>query len=179
MRNRFILFIAIMIALPLRAYPFCFEEASKQYGVNPKILQAISKVESNHKNAAIHTNKNGSQDRGHMQINSYWKGRLGAGWPYILKDACYTTKIGAWILKQCMDRYGNTWDAIACYNTGKAPNELTQSKRMLALEYIQKVQRQIQPKGAILKNQPAIACEKNTFAIAKAPTPRFETIGGF
>ena len=139
-----VLVILVALLSPLNAYPYCFEEAAIEYGVNPIVLQAISKVESGYRINAVHTNKNGSEDRGHMQINDYWTRYLGAGWSYLTQDPCYCTKVGAWILKQCMNRYGNTWNAIACYNAGKAPNELPQPRRMLAIEYIQKVKRAIQ-----------------------------------
>ena len=139
-----VLVILIALLSPLNAYPYCFDEAAILYGVNPMVLQAISKVESGYRVDAIHTNNNGSEDRGHMQINSYWTRYLGSGWSYLTQDPCYCTKVGAWVLKQCMDRYGNTWNAIACYNAGKAPDELPQPRRMLAIEYIQKVKRSLQ-----------------------------------
>ncbi|MBU0993391.1 MAG: lytic transglycosylase domain-containing protein [Proteobacteria bacterium] len=129
--------------IPAIGLSYCFEEAGKKYGVSPVVLQAISKVESNYQIDAKNINRNKSEDRGHMQINSTHKKYLGEGWEYLTYDPCYCTQVGAWILRQCMDRYGNTWDAIACYNCGKAPYELPLKTRMKAYEYIKKVQDQI------------------------------------
>jgi soluble lytic murein transglycosylase-like protein len=33
-----------------------------------------------------------------------------------LDNPCQNTKVGAWILAQCIERHGYTWDAIGCYN---------------------------------------------------------------
>ncbi|MBU0991721.1 MAG: lytic transglycosylase domain-containing protein [Proteobacteria bacterium] len=139
-----LLSLLIMVMAPAICLSYCFEEAGKKYGVSPVVLQAISKVESNYKVDAINKNKNESRDFGHMQINDRtWKKYLGDGWEYLIYDPCYCTQVGAWILRQCMNRYGNTWDAIACYHCGKSPEELPLKTRMRAYEYIRKVQEQI------------------------------------
>jgi soluble lytic murein transglycosylase-like protein len=112
-----ILVIIIISSVPVYADNMCFERAAVEYRVSPDILKAISRVESNHNPRAYNTNKNSTVDIGHMQINSVWISVLKQNYNY-LYNPCYSTRVGAWVLRQCMDQYGNTWDAIACYNTG-------------------------------------------------------------
>jgi hypothetical protein len=99
------------------AYPFCFDEAGEMYGINPLVLRAIAKVESNFVPETVNKNSNGTFDIGLMQINTIWKPVLGEErWKH-LGDACYNTKTGAWILATCINKYGYNWKAIGCYNS--------------------------------------------------------------
>ncbi len=99
------------------AEPYCFDEAGVQYGINPQILRAIAKVESNFNPGAINWNTNGSYDFGVMQINSIWAPTLGKERWNTLGDPCSNIKTGASILAGCMKKYGYTWEAIGCYNS--------------------------------------------------------------
>lgn len=118
----------------------CFNEAGYKYNIAPELLKAIAKVESHFTINAINTsNRNGSVDFCHMQVNSWWKSRLGENWEY-LTDPCYCTMVGAWILRQCFDQYGNNWDAVACYNTGKSTQQANGTKKTIGQKYIGKVQ---------------------------------------
>jgi hypothetical protein len=112
-------FIAAILSMAVttNGFAFCFEEAGAEYGINPQILRAIAKVESNYNPAAVNMNTNGTYDFGLMQINSSWAATLGKKRWNKLGDACYNTKTGAWILAQCMNKYGYTWKAIGCYNS--------------------------------------------------------------
>ena len=107
----------LLIASGSEAFPFCFEEAGAQYGINPQILRAIAKVESNFNPTAVNRNSNGTYDFGLMQINSSWSATIGKERWQSLGDACYNAKTGAWILAMCMNKYGYTWKAIGCYNS--------------------------------------------------------------
>jgi hypothetical protein len=110
--------VAILsLALGTNAHAFCFEEAGAEYGINPQILRAIAKVESNFNPRAVNKNSNGTFDFGLMQINSSWAATLGKERWNSLGDACSNTKTGAWILSMCMNKYGYTWKAIGCYNS--------------------------------------------------------------
>jgi soluble lytic murein transglycosylase-like protein len=113
------LFLVLVLALaaPTLAHAFCFEEAAKEYHIAPVILWAIAKKESNFNAHALNVNKNGSYDYGHMQINSYWYPFIGHENWMALSDPCYASRIAAWILFQCIERHGYTWEAIGCYHS--------------------------------------------------------------
>ena len=54
-----------------------------------------------------------------MQINTIWLPQLkkmGIS-REMLKDACTSTYVGAWILSQNIKRFGYTWRAIGAYNS--------------------------------------------------------------
>ena len=132
MGNIKILFLAaaLFLALGTDAHSFCFEEAGAQYGINPQILRAIAKVESNFNPRAVNKNSNGTFDFGLMQINSSWAATLGKERWNSLGDACSNTKTGAWILSMCMNKYGYTWKAIGCYNS-QTPDKRDRYSRMV------------------------------------------------
>lgn len=50
----------------------CWAEIGQRYNINPYLLGAIAKTESNFKANAVRQNKNGTRDIGVMQINSLW-----------------------------------------------------------------------------------------------------------
>jgi len=117
----------------------CFDDAGDMYNIAPKLLMAIAKTESEFRlNATSPINSNGTQDHCHMQINTLWKKVLKEDWQY-LSDPCYCTKVGAWILSQCIDRYGYSWDAVACYNTGQSTKAKNRNRRKKAKQYVAKV----------------------------------------
>jgi hypothetical protein len=51
-----------------------------------------------------------------MQINSAWIGTLNLNKDELISNPCYNVMIGAGILRQCIDRFGYTWEAVGCYN---------------------------------------------------------------
>jgi soluble lytic murein transglycosylase-like protein len=102
-----------------RADDDCFARAGAYQGVNPMILRAIAWFESKGDPNAVHRNADGSIDVGQAQINSVHFAELrryGVP-PGALKDACVNTYVAAWMLKQKMIRYGNTWHAIGAYHS--------------------------------------------------------------
>ena len=121
MKNLFLISVVVScVLIPGISYSFCFVEAGNEYGLSPQLLWAIAKIESNFNPYVINYNKNGSFDYGVMQINSLWYKKIGPeGWA-LLNDACYNVKVGAWILGQCVTRYGYTWEAVGCYNASSA-----------------------------------------------------------
>ena len=127
--------------LPGVSFAFCFDQAGLYYNIAPDLLRSIARVESNHNPAAVNRNKNGSMDYGLMQVNSRWARELGERWAYI-HDPCHNVTVGAWVLSQCISRYGYAWEAVGCYNTGRADGARTRS-------YIKKVIDAMAGKGGI------------------------------
>ncbi|MFZ5572905.1 MAG: lytic transglycosylase domain-containing protein [Thermodesulfobacteriota bacterium] len=131
-------------SLPAGADGYCFQEAGIRYGISPILLRAISEVESNGEPHAINMNPSSqTMDMGHMQINSFWRKHLGEDYAS-LYDACYCTMVGAWILRQCMDRYGYGWDGVACYHTGVGLSDAPSGrKRRNGRAYIEKISQKL------------------------------------
>lgn len=117
-RFRFlILLIGLVISFSTKAD--CFDDAARYHGVRPNILRAIAKVESNYNPKAVGHNRNGSRDLGLMQINSIHLPtlrRFGISENH-LYDGCTSVYIGAWIYRQNIDSYGDTWHAVGAYNS--------------------------------------------------------------
>ena len=111
-----LLALALLVVMGGKAYAFCFAEAGEEFQISPQLLESIARTESNLNSRAINRNSNGSADYGLMQINSYWLKTFGLSGETLLNDACYNTRVGAWVLKQCIDRYGYNWEAVGCYN---------------------------------------------------------------
>jgi soluble lytic murein transglycosylase-like protein len=119
-----LLIIVLFPARPLLAQDYCFEDAGRMYGISPDLLWAISRAESGHQPFVVNFNKNGTYDYGHMQVNSSWYPVLGEGLWMSLGDPCQSTKVGAWILEQCIRRHGYTWRAVGCYNATSEPRKV-------------------------------------------------------
>ena len=117
----FILFVcAIFVVSAKAASGFCFNEAGAIYGIPPRLLQAIAKVESNYDPAAVNWNSNGSYDYGLMQINSWWASpsRLGEDVWSTIGDPCTNVIVGARILAGLIERHGYVWKSVGYYNSG-------------------------------------------------------------
>ncbi|MEX3955908.1 lytic transglycosylase domain-containing protein [Trinickia sp. EG282A] len=97
----------------------CFAQAGAYQGVNPMILRAIAWFESKGDPNAVHRNADGSIDVGQAQINSVHFNELRRNGipPGALKDGCINTYVAAWMIKQKMVRYGNTWRAIGAFHS--------------------------------------------------------------
>ena len=124
--------ILTLLLMPSAAGAACFEQAAHRYQVPVEILKAISTVESNGNPNAVNTNKNGSVDIGHMQINDWWLPKLE---PYgitkeKLKDPCINTNVGAWILAQSIATHGFTWKAIGAYNASTGYKRLIYARKV-------------------------------------------------
>ncbi len=104
---------------PALADEDCFARAGAYQGVNPLVLRAIAWYESKGDPNAVHRNADGSIDVGQAQINSVHFAELRRNGvpPGALKDPCVNTYVAAWMLKQKMIRYGNTWHAIGAYHS--------------------------------------------------------------
>lgn len=96
----------------------CLEAAATWAHVHPTLLRAIAWVESRGNPRALNWNANGSYDTGLMQINSWWYDRGLAPIWLRLGDPCVNVAVGTWVLKQCLEEYGYTWEAVGCYHAG-------------------------------------------------------------
>ena len=137
--------LAVALGIGTSAQAFCFDRAGDMYSISPELLEAIARVESGLNPAALNRNRDGSYDYGLMQINSRWQDILGGNWQY-LSEPCYNVMVGSWILRQCIDRYGYTWDAVACYHTGKGISDLNGPRKQRGITYVGKVREALRRK---------------------------------
>jgi soluble lytic murein transglycosylase-like protein len=97
----------------------CVVAAAERHSVNPWVLKAILKVESNFNPGAVNRNPNGTKDIGMAQINTIHLRELskhgisGAD----LLDPCVSTYVAAWHLAKQYRQYGNTWFAVGAYHS--------------------------------------------------------------
>ncbi|MDD4969853.1 MAG: lytic transglycosylase domain-containing protein [Paludibacter sp.] len=96
--------------------------AGQESNIPPKVIYTISKIESGHNAYAFNgSNRNRTADMGLMQINSSWIPTLQRHGLYNPKDLYipdYNVRVGAWVLRQCINTYGQSWKSIDCYNKG-------------------------------------------------------------
>ena len=100
-----------------QAGAFCYDQAGAFYQIDPSILRAISKHESNNDPSIIHYNKNGSYDVGLMGINSCHADEVGPKRWAAMRDPCMNVMTGAWLLRQCLNKYGYNWHGLGCFNS--------------------------------------------------------------
>ncbi len=128
------LFAVLLLPMAFSCQATCFEQAGSRSGIAPTLLKAISAVESGFDPVARNRNRDGSEDLGHMQVNSRWLGALssyGIGREQLL-DPCINTYIGAWILAQNISRLGYGWDAIGAYNARSPEKRAAYARRIAA-----------------------------------------------
>lgn len=102
----------------------CWVDAGTRYQVDPWLLYSIAEQESSLNPLAINHNRNKSRDVGLMQINSFWFPELekhGLS-EQSLFDPCTNINVGAWILSQSIQVFGNNWRAVGAYNAGTGKN---------------------------------------------------------
>lgn len=133
-----------LVLSPATAMPFCFGEAGNKYGISPRLLEGIARVESGLDPAAINRNKNGTADYGLMQINSFWLGKLGTTSAELIKDPCYNVMAGAFVLRGCLDRHGENWKAIGCYNASSRTKQAAYSWKIYR-ELLKEAKTEVQP----------------------------------
>jgi soluble lytic murein transglycosylase-like protein len=106
--------------------PALVEKASLKYGIPKEILMAIISVESGFNPRAYNKNKDGTEDRGLMQVNYQHNLSLmkeyGITDPEQLYNPELNIEIGARILYENYKRFGNWIMAIKAYNGLKADN---------------------------------------------------------
>jgi len=122
MNKRFVSIVLLTAGVYLascNARADCFDDAAEYQQVNPLILRAIAWQESRNRPDAKNKNVNGSTDYGLMQVNSIHLpvlSRYGIGRDTLM-EPCKNVYIAAWHLRQKMNRYGNTWQAVGAYHS--------------------------------------------------------------
>jgi len=126
-------FGALLAAAP--AHADCFDEAAKYQKVNPLILRAIAWQESHNQPDAMNKNANGSIDYGLMQINSVHLTQLAQYGisTTTLMQPCKSVYIAAWHLRQKMNKYGNTWQAVGAYHSETPTLRDQYSRQIIAI----------------------------------------------
>jgi soluble lytic murein transglycosylase-like protein len=97
----------------------CITRAAAYHAVSPYLLRAIAWQESRMRASAIGRNANGTLDLGALQINTIHLPRLrryGID-ARALMEPCTSAFVGAWLLREQFDRYGNTWQAVGAYHS--------------------------------------------------------------
>lgn len=104
--------------LPFYSQENLFIKYGKKYSIQPELLWAIAKQESNFNPNVINKNNNGSIDVGLMQINSVhfiYLETLGISKEDLLRPEI-NIDVGAKILFDCFKKYGNNYKSLNCYN---------------------------------------------------------------
>lgn len=118
-----------------RASAACWEAAGQRYGVDPLLLQAIAWKESRGWTHAVGPQlPDGNRALGLMQINTIHLpalARFGIGREHLF-DACISQNVGAWVLADCMSRFGSTWKAVGCYYAGPASRNVRAQAQYVA-----------------------------------------------
>ena len=103
----------------------CWQVAGSRYHIDPLLLYAITKVESNLNPSARNVNRDGSYDIGLMQINSRHLSalaRFGITEQTLLSQPCTSVIVGAWVLAGFIREKGYGWHAVGAYNAGLRPD---------------------------------------------------------
>ncbi|WP_020203505.1 lytic transglycosylase domain-containing protein [Cupriavidus sp. WS] len=124
--------IAAVIVLAPAAHADCLDEAAQYQQLSPVLLRAIAQHESGMRASAVNRNANGTEDIGLMQINSVHLPRLARYGitRQSLFNPCVNAYVGAWVLRDCLDRNGATWNAVGCYNAGAPEKRLRYANRI-------------------------------------------------
>lgn len=110
----------MVVAAALAGTVNCWAAAAYRYDLPAELLFAIGSVESSHNPHAKAFANDGTYSVGLMQINSSWFPKLQQ---YGIEERdlwepCVNVQVGAWILRQEVDRYGYSWEALGAYYAG-------------------------------------------------------------
>ncbi len=128
--------VAAVLFYASMAMAFCYEQAGREYGVDPLLLQAIASVESNFQKDAVQTT-DGITYRGLMQISSFHMGKLRTRLvdEGKLFEPCLNVRVGAWVLRDAINTFGERWRAVGAYGAGfGAKQEIARHKYALKVK---------------------------------------------
>ena len=97
----------------------CIPAAAQHHRIDPRLLRAVLKVESDLRPWAFGRNANGTVDMGMAQINSIHLPELARHGiqSQHLFDPCVASYVAAWLLRKNIDRHGLTWRGVAAYHS--------------------------------------------------------------
>jgi len=97
----------------------CIPAAAQHHRIDPRLLRAVLKVESDLRPWAFGRNSNGTVDMGMAQINSIHLPELARHGIHSqhLFDPCVASYVAAWLLRKNIDRHGLTWFGVAAYHS--------------------------------------------------------------
>jgi soluble lytic murein transglycosylase-like protein len=126
--------VVCTVLLTGAAHADCLDDAAMFHGVSPSLLRSIAMQESGMRSWVTNRNTNGSEDIGLMQINSIHLPRLGRyGITRAhLFDGCINAYVGAWILRENIQRFGPTWKAVGAYNASSSDKQLRYANQIHA-----------------------------------------------
>ena len=131
--------IAVLFIMIPGAARACWEDAGRRYAVSPALLYSVAQAESSLNPRAVnrtHFHLTHTLDIGYMGINSDKKVLRNLGLSEEdLYDTCKNIHAGARILREKIDRFDNTWEAIGAYNASclrLAPVACQQTRRRYA-----------------------------------------------
>lgn len=147
--------LLMMFSLSATATPqMCFDQAGRDYQIDPLLLMAISIKESRLKAAEVNgSNNDGSEDVCGMQVNSYHYRKLkrfNITRERLLSDPCICVYSGAWVLAHNFQSYGKNWDSVGMYNTG--PRDVMIKKRRAYATEIKNIYRILLARKTILEH---------------------------
>ena len=132
--------LIILFSFPLTCLANCWERAGAMHGIDPLLLKAIAWKESRGNPQAVGPKlSDGNVALGLMQINTTHLKTLkqfGIEREQLF-DACISQKVGAWILADCVTRFGLVWKAVGCYFTG--PNSSNVTAQLSYVSDVQKI----------------------------------------
>jgi hypothetical protein len=125
----------LTLSLSAGAAPqMCFDQAGKDYQIDPLLLMSISIKESHLVPDAINgSNRNGTEDVCGMQVNSSHYGKLknfNITRERLLNDPCICVYTGAWVLAHNFRSYGKTGTAWGCIIRDRAKSSLYSARPM-------------------------------------------------
>ncbi|MHC0466878.1 lytic transglycosylase domain-containing protein [Kosakonia cowanii] len=150
--------ILLCVSMSCSAAPqMCFDQAGRDYQIDPLLLMSISIRESRLRPAAVNkANNDGSEDVCGMQINSSHYGKLkkfNITRADLLNDPCVCVYTGGWVLAHNFRSYGKNWDSVGMYNTGPSKNLIKQ--RRAYAEDIRNIYRILLARKSILAQRSA------------------------